>query len=61
MGRLGPTELLVILGILLIIMGPKKLPELGRSLAGAIREFRAGRAEPSEKEGAAGEGKETKQ
>lgn len=41
-GRLGPTELLIILGILLLIIGPKKLPELGRSLGGAIREFRKG-------------------
>lgn len=40
-GRLGITELLVILGIALIIFGPKKLPELGKTLGRALGEFRA--------------------
>ena len=39
MGRLGLGELLVILGILLLLVGGKRLPELGRSLGEAIREF----------------------
>ena len=39
MGRLGLGELLVILGILLLFVGGKRLPQLGRSLGEAIREF----------------------
>ena len=37
--RLGFGELLVILAIVLLIVGSKRLPELGRSLGEAIREF----------------------
>lgn len=37
---LGPSELIVILFIALLIFGPSKLPELGRSLGKAIREFK---------------------
>lgn len=39
--NIGATELIVILGIALIIFGPGKLPELGRSLGSAIKEFRS--------------------
>lgn len=37
---LGMSEILLILAIALIVFGPKKLPELGRSLGQAMREFR---------------------
>lgn len=37
---LGTTELLIIAGIILLIFGAKRLPEIGRGLGGAIREFR---------------------
>lgn len=37
---LSPTELLVIAGIVVLIFGAKKLPEIGKGLGGAIREFR---------------------
>jgi len=37
---LGTTEILIIGGILLLIFGAKKLPEIGKGLGGAIREFR---------------------
>ena len=37
--RLGWGELLVILVILLLLFGAKRLPEIGRSMAQAIREF----------------------
>ncbi len=40
-GRLGSTELLIILGIVLIIFGPSKLPELGKTLGNGIRELRS--------------------
>ena len=37
---IGMPELLVILGLALIILGPKKLPEIARGLGRAMREFR---------------------
>jgi sec-independent protein translocase protein TatA len=33
-------ELIIVLAIALIVVGPKKLPELGRSLGGGMREFK---------------------
>lgn len=40
MPNVGPLELAIILIIALIVFGPKKLPELGRSMGRGIREFR---------------------
>jgi sec-independent protein translocase protein TatA len=37
---IGATELIIVLVIVLIIFGPKKLPALGRSLGGGLREFK---------------------
>ena len=37
---LGTTELLVIAAIVLLLFGSKRLPEIGKGLGGAIREFR---------------------
>ena len=39
-GLLQPMHLLVILGIALLVFGPKKLPELGKGLGDGIRGFR---------------------
>jgi len=39
---LGAPEIIAILLIALVIFGPKKLPELGKSLGQGIREFRRG-------------------
>lgn len=36
----GPMELVIVLIIALFIFGPKKLPELGRSLGNGLREFK---------------------
>lgn len=41
MGRLGAMELVVILIIALVVFGPSKLPELGRSVGQALNEFKA--------------------
>jgi sec-independent protein translocase protein TatA len=40
MPNIGPLEIVVLLIIALIVFGPKRLPELGRSLGRGIREFR---------------------
>ena len=38
--NIGFGELIVVLVIALIVLGPKKLPEFGRSLGNGIREFK---------------------
>ncbi|PYR30308.1 MAG: twin-arginine translocase TatA/TatE family subunit [Acidobacteria bacterium] len=40
MGRLGLPELLVILAIVIIIFGANRLPEIGRGIGSAIRNFK---------------------
>jgi len=40
LGNIGPLEIVVVLIIALVVFGPKRLPELGRSLGKGIREFR---------------------
>jgi sec-independent protein translocase protein TatA len=39
-GSIGPGELIIVLVIALIILGPKKLPEVGRSVGRGMREFK---------------------
>lgn len=39
-GKIGPWELLIILGIVLIVIGPGKLPQVGESLGKALQNFR---------------------
>ena len=39
-GRIGPMELVLVLTIALIIFGPSKLPEIGKSIGKAITEFK---------------------
>ena len=38
--NIGPMELILLLAIALIVFGPGKLPEVGKSLGASIREFR---------------------
>lgn len=40
MPNIGPVELIVVLLIVLVVVGPKKLPGLGRSLGTGMREFK---------------------
>lgn len=39
-GRIGMMEIILILSVALIIFGPAKLPELGRSIGNGLREFK---------------------
>jgi sec-independent protein translocase protein TatA len=52
MPNVGPLELVVVLAVVLVIFGPKRLPDLGRSLGRGMREFKAsvtGEIEPGGK------------
>ena len=40
MPNIGPLELIIVLVIILVIFGPKRLPGLGRSLGSGMREFK---------------------
>lgn len=42
MPSIGPMEIVIVLAIMLIIFGPKKLPELGRGIGSGLREFKQG-------------------
>jgi TatA/E family protein of Tat protein translocase len=48
-GSLGLPELLLILAVALLVFGPKKLPEVGRSLGKAMREFKKSTEEIKDK------------
>ncbi len=48
-GSLGFQELIIIFAIALLVFGPKKLPEVGKSLGRALREFRKTSDEIKEK------------
>ena len=41
MFNIGPLELLVVLVIALIVLGPQRLPEVARSVGRGMREFRS--------------------
>ena len=48
--NIGLAECLLLAGIVLLLFGAKRLPELGKSLGEAIREFqRASRGSPDDK------------
>lgn len=42
MGSLGPTELIIVLVIFVLLFGAKKLPELGSSIGKGIKNFKRG-------------------
>lgn len=47
----GPMELVIVLVVALVIFGPKRLPELGKSLGGGMRSFKnsvSGKDEPEQ-------------
>ena len=54
MPGIGIPELIIVLVILLVIFGPKRLPGLGRSLGSGMREFKdsiTGRSKDEEEDG----------
>jgi sec-independent protein translocase protein TatA len=40
MPSVGPMELIIVLVVALLILGPKRLPDAGRSLGRGVREFK---------------------
>ena len=44
----GPTEIIVILVIVLVLFGSKKLPEIGTGIGRAINNFKKATSEPEE-------------
>lgn len=48
--QVGPTELIIILTIVLLLFGAKKIPELAKGLGTGIREFKKGTAGADEKD-----------
>jgi sec-independent protein translocase protein TatA len=51
MGNVGPWELIILLVIVLLVFGAKRLPEIGRSMGKGMREFKdsvTGKDEPGE-------------
>ena len=51
--NLGPVELLVILAIVLLLFGSKKLPDLAKSLGKSTKEFKKGMRDSDDDEDAA--------
>jgi sec-independent protein translocase protein TatA len=47
-GLFQPMHLLVVLGIALLVFGPKRLPELGKGLGDGIRGFRSAMKEDAD-------------
>jgi len=45
MPNIGPFELIIVLVVALVVLGPKRLPEMGRQIGRAMREFRAATSE----------------
>jgi sec-independent protein translocase protein TatA len=50
MPNIGPMELIIVLVIALIVLGPKKLPEVGRSVGKGMREFKESLTGENERE-----------
>lgn len=47
--RLGPTELLIVLAILMILFGPSQIPKLTKMFGKSVKNFRDGMAEDEAK------------
>ncbi|MDF2627015.1 MAG: twin-arginine translocation protein TatA/E family subunit [Symbiobacteriaceae bacterium] len=49
-GKLGMTEILLIVGAALLIFGPSKLPQLGKAVGETMREFKKSMKSVTEEE-----------
>jgi sec-independent protein translocase protein TatA len=52
MPNIGPMEIAIVALIALVVFGPRRLPELGRSLGSGLREFRSSISPKSGADGA---------
>ena len=50
LGTVGPTELIILLTIILLLFGAKRIPELARGLGTGVREFKRGTSGQAEKD-----------
>ncbi len=50
LGTVGPTELIIVLSIVLLLFGAKKIPELAKGLGTGVREFKRGTSGQAEKD-----------
>ncbi len=50
LGSVGPTELIILLTIILFLFGAKRIPELAKGLGSGVREFRRGTSGEADKE-----------
>ncbi len=50
LGSVGPTELIILLTIILLLFGAKRIPELAKGLGTGIREFKKGTSGQAEKD-----------
>lgn len=48
--KIGWTEILIILALILLLFGAKRLPELARSLGKSLKEFKKGVQEPTDED-----------
>ena len=55
LGGIGPTEIIIVLVIAVLVLGPKRLPGLGKSLGTGMREFK----ESVSLKGTAGDGSDS--
>ncbi|MEW8977165.1 MAG: twin-arginine translocase TatA/TatE family subunit [Symbiobacterium sp.] len=58
--RIGPMEVALIVVVLLLIFGPSKLPQLGKSIGETIREFRRSMKAAHDDEGSSAQEEEKK-
>jgi sec-independent protein translocase protein TatA len=49
MGNLGPTEIILIVLVLILLFGGKKIPELMKGIGDGIRQFKKGMNEEEKK------------
>jgi sec-independent protein translocase protein TatA len=50
LGSVGPTELIILLTIILLLFGAKRIPELARGLGSGVREFKRGTSGAADKD-----------